>query len=160
MGEPVTAAVRFLSGEREPTRVATTGNIVLQGLQVIDGVPLSVNDRVLVRDQTDARLNGIYTASRGRWFRSADASFPRAIAAGVTVRVQEGATYGGTSFVFENTIRWMGAEPIYVLPVGGAVIAAGLSFSPTATIFSTDVQAAIEEVDQNFRDLGRISDLI
>ncbi|CAD7044729.1 hypothetical protein REJC140_03859 [Pseudorhizobium endolithicum] len=65
MPQPLTAPVRFLSGEREPCRVATMGNISLQGLQTIDDVALAVSDRVLVKDQTDQRENGIYLAFGG-----------------------------------------------------------------------------------------------
>lgn len=114
MGEPATAAVRLLSGEREPVRVATTGNILLQGLQTVDGVALAVNDRVLVKDQSDATLNGIYTASTGRWFRASDANFPRAIGEGVTVQSQEGAVNGGRAWRFAKTISRIGAEPIQI----------------------------------------------
>ncbi|TIT59926.1 MAG: hypothetical protein E5W90_34580, partial [Mesorhizobium sp.] len=62
MARPATAAVRLLTGEREPVRLATTVNILLHGLQTIDGVPCEVGDRVLVKDQADQRQNGIYTA--------------------------------------------------------------------------------------------------
>ncbi len=37
------------SSNRLPCRVATTTNITLSGLQTIDGVTLSTDDRVLVR---------------------------------------------------------------------------------------------------------------
>ena len=54
MARPATAAVRLLTGERKPVRLATTANIALYGLQTIDGAPARVGDRVLVKDQTDA----------------------------------------------------------------------------------------------------------
>lgn len=114
MGEPATAAVRLLSGEREPVRVATTGNILLQGLQTVDGVALAVNDRVLVKDQSDATLNGIYTASNGRWYRAPDANFPRAVCEGVTVQSQEGTTNGGKAWRFANTVSHLGTDPIQI----------------------------------------------
>lgn len=114
MGAPATAAVRLLSGEREPVRVATTGNIILQGLQTVDGVGLRVNDRVLVKDQTDGRSNGIYTASTGRWYRASDANFPRAIGEGVTVQSQEGSTNAGKAWRFAKTISRIGEEAIQI----------------------------------------------
>ncbi|TGP13555.1 hypothetical protein EN877_34035, partial [Mesorhizobium sp. M1D.F.Ca.ET.234.01.1.1] len=73
MARPATAAVRLLTGEREPVRLATTANITLYGLQTIDSVLTQVGDRVLVKDQADQTQNGIYTASEGQWFRAADA---------------------------------------------------------------------------------------
>lgn len=114
MLDRATASVRFLSGEREPVRVATTANIALDGLQTIDGVALAVNDRVLVKDQTDQRLNGIYTASRGLWYRASDARFPRAIAEGVTVHVQDGAVHGGQAFRFRETPEKIGVSNIII----------------------------------------------
>lgn len=61
-------------GTFSPVRVATTGsNITLSGLQTIDGVALIDGDRVLVKDQTDARTNGIYAAQSGLWLRTTDA---------------------------------------------------------------------------------------
>ena len=80
MARPATAAVRLLTGEREPVRLATTGNIKLSGPQTIDGVLAAVGDRVLVTRQTDGSANGIYTASEGQWYRAADARTARTIA--------------------------------------------------------------------------------
>ena len=52
--------------------VATTGDTVLSGLTTIDGYTLQAGDRILVKDQTDASQNGIYSASTGTWGRTAD----------------------------------------------------------------------------------------
>lgn len=52
--------------------VATTENINLTGLQTIDGISLSEDDRVLVKDQTDSSENGIYIVDSGAWTRSLD----------------------------------------------------------------------------------------
>jgi hypothetical protein len=47
-------------------RVATSGsNITLSGTQTVDGVALSVGNRVLVKDQTTTSQNGIYVVSSG-----------------------------------------------------------------------------------------------
>lgn len=114
MGAPATAAVRLLSGEREPVRVATTGNIFLLGLQTVDGVVLAVNDRVLVKSQSDQRENGIYTASKGRWYRASDASFSRAVGEGITVQVREGLSNGGKAYRFRNPSPQIGKDPIVI----------------------------------------------
>jgi hypothetical protein len=111
---PLTAAVRYLSGEREPVRVATTGNITLQGLQVIDDVDLEVGDRVLVKDQTDQKQNGIWLASEGRWPRAPDAAYTRAINKGVTVNVQEGSQNNGKAYRFATETPSVGVDPIVV----------------------------------------------
>lgn len=114
MGQPLTAAVRFLSGEREPVRVATTGNITMQGLRVIDDVELEVGDRVLVKDQTDQKQNGIYLASEGRWFRAPDASWTRSINQGVTVQVQEGTANHNKTYRFDTQDPEVGVDPIVI----------------------------------------------
>ncbi|MFD2056545.1 SGNH/GDSL hydrolase family protein [Mesorhizobium calcicola] len=103
MARPATAAVRLLTGEREPVRLATTSNTNLYGLQTIDGVLTEVGDRVLVKKQSDATKNGIYTASEGQWYRAADARTSRTMQKGTSVRVQQGTASAGKTFVF-NTL--------------------------------------------------------
>ncbi|MGX5846924.1 hypothetical protein ACWGTO_07580 [Mesorhizobium sp. PL10] len=105
MARPATAAVRLLTGEREPVRLATTGPIDVDtgGLLTIDGVVTEVGDRVLVKDQTDGSENGIRTVSAGQWYRAADARSSRTMQKGTTARVQEGTANAGKTFVF-NTL--------------------------------------------------------
>lgn len=112
MSQPTTASVRFLSGQREPVRVATVGPMDLYGLETIDGVALSVGDRVLVKDQDDPRENGIYTAAHGRWYRASDASFSRAITKGVTVAVQAGTINAGRTWSFVTINPNIGVDGI------------------------------------------------
>lgn len=52
--------------------VATTENISLFGEQTIDGIPLAANNVVLVKNQTDAKENGLYWVNIGEWDRHAD----------------------------------------------------------------------------------------
>lgn len=111
---PSTAAVRLLTGEREPVRVATTANITLSGLQTIDGVTVAVADRVLVKNQTDASENGIYTVSAGAWFRASDARFTRAIQKGTTVHVTEGTTHASQVFAFQTLDPVVGTDDIAI----------------------------------------------
>lgn len=53
---------------------ATVAPITLSGTQTVDGVPLKVGDRVLVKDQADASTNGIYVVASGAWARAEDAN--------------------------------------------------------------------------------------
>jgi len=55
--------VRTKRDVKQNIRVATNNNIVLHGIQVVDGVLLSENDVVLVKDQIDKTLNGVYTVT-------------------------------------------------------------------------------------------------
>lgn len=57
-------------------RVATTGNIQLSGIGIIDGVQLKVGDRVLVKNQVNAEENGVYVVSARNWDRAFDARDP------------------------------------------------------------------------------------
>lgn len=79
-----------------PCRVATTANIVLSGLQTIDGVALLAGDRVLVKNQTNAKTNGIYTPSTGTWVRTTDAQSNAQFFDGMAVVVAQG-TVNATS---------------------------------------------------------------
>lgn len=98
-------------------RVATTstdGNIDLTigGLLTIDGVTLSAGDRVLVKDQTDARQNGIYVAAAGAWSRAEDAdNTPGAeLTPGSFTFVEEGTVNAGEGFVATGTATGTNGE--------------------------------------------------
>ncbi|RWM42785.1 SGNH/GDSL hydrolase family protein [Mesorhizobium sp.] len=116
MARPATAAVRLLTGEREPVRLATTVNIVLRGLQTIDGMPCEVGDRVLVKDQADQRQNGVYTVSEGEWFRAADARTVRTLQKGTTVHTQVGSVNAGRVFEFSADEPVVGSDAIAIAP--------------------------------------------
>ena len=97
----VSAGINF----HQPVRVATTGNITLSGTQTIDGVSLSVGDRVLVKDQTTQTQNGIYVVASGAWTRATDAdNTPNGeLAGGDFTLVLEGTINSGYGYVCSNT---------------------------------------------------------
>lgn len=80
-------------------RAASTGNVTRSGTQNVDGVDLAAGDRVLLKDQSDASQNGIYTVSTGAWQRTGDANDPGEVTAGMFTFVEEGATYGDSGWV-------------------------------------------------------------
>lgn len=57
---------------KQSCRVATTANITLSGAQTIDGIALSIGDRVLVKNQSTPAENGIYVVASGSWSRASD----------------------------------------------------------------------------------------
>ncbi len=60
---------------KQSVRAATTANIAtLSGTMTVDGIALSVGDRVLVKDQSTASQNGIYVVASSAWSRSNDAN--------------------------------------------------------------------------------------
>jgi hypothetical protein len=70
----------------------------------VDGVTLSQLDRILVKDQTDAKQNGIYrvltvgTGNDGTWGRALDANADDKITAGMTTVVSEGEVNAARTF--------------------------------------------------------------
>ncbi|OBQ66967.1 hypothetical protein [Mesorhizobium loti] len=148
MARPATAAVRLLTGEREPVRLATTANITLHGLQNIDGVATYVGDRVLVKNQTDASENGIYTASEGQWFRAADARTARTMQKGTTVHVQQGAASADFVYAFETLNPVIGTDAITLAfflsedTLGDATAAAAAAANSAAAALTSKNAAA------------------
>ena len=87
---------------KRSVKAATTANITLSGTQTIDGVVLSVGDRILVKDQTTSSQNGIYVVATGAWTRSLDADTSSKIASAF-VAVDTGTTNGG--LMFDNDFK-------------------------------------------------------
>ena len=148
MARPATAAVRLLTGDREPVRLATTINVTLYGLQTIDGVAADVGDRVLVKDQTDPSQNGIYTASEGQWFRAADARSARTLQKGTTVHVQQGSVSADFVYAFETLDPVIGTDAIALAfylsedTLGDAVGAASAAAASAAAALTSKNAAA------------------
>jgi hypothetical protein len=85
---------------KAPVVCATTGaNIVLSGVQAIDGITVgNNNERVLVKDQTDQTTNGLYNANSGPWTHTIDANSNDQWTQGTQVLVAEGAVYALTNW--------------------------------------------------------------
>jgi len=91
---------------KQATRVLTASNITLSGgaPSQVDGVNLSVDDRVLVIGQNTQSQNGIYfvdvlgTGSNGTWVRSGDTDVTGELLAGTIVMVTEGIVYHDTQW--------------------------------------------------------------
>lgn len=81
---------------KAPVRAATTANITLSGEQTVDGVAIVTGNRVLVKNQTDATENGIYTADTGNWIRALDFDGNRDVAKGTLVQATGGSTNANT----------------------------------------------------------------
>jgi hypothetical protein len=67
----VDSAIAGLKG-KQSVKASSTANLTLSGTQTVDGVALVANDRILVKDQTTASQNGIYTVQSGAWVRATD----------------------------------------------------------------------------------------
>ena len=77
---------------------ATTANITLSGTQTIDGVSVTADSRVLVKDQSTQTENGIYLCKAGAWARAADFA-AGASEAGAFTFVEQGTVNGDNGFV-------------------------------------------------------------
>lgn len=122
-------------------RAATTVDITLSGLQTIDGVVLVAGDRVLVKNQTNTALNGIYdVVDGGAWTRAEDFNEPSEITGGEFIFVKEGTTQADTGWVVatpDGEIGTIGTDPIVFVQFSSAgVIQAGAGLSQTGNVFN------------------------
>jgi hypothetical protein len=108
-------------------RVATTANVNLAGGgiaagQVVDGVTLATGDRVLVKNQSTASQNGIYTApASGGASRASDADADNEIAAG-GASGNKHAGYGMIVVVGEGTANGDKGFRLSTVGTGGGSI--------------------------------------
>ncbi len=84
---------------RQSVKVTTTENITLSGTQTVDGVSLSINDRVLVKNQTNKKYNGIWTVQSGAWLRPSDFDHNSSNTSGIFVFVEQGTSNSDTGWV-------------------------------------------------------------
>lgn len=125
---------------KQPVAVATTVNITLSGLQLIDGYTTLPGDRVLVKNQGTASENGIYIASSGPWSRSEDANSWNELVSAITFiefggqlstawycSAQPGGTLGVTP------VNWSNFSVAGVYYAGTGLSLAAYTFSITNT---------------------------
>ncbi len=147
------------------TRVATTANITLSGLQNIDGVTLVADDRVLVKNQTNTAQNGIYVASATAWSRSADmnawAEVPNAF-----VFVEQGTSQSDTGWVctanaggtLDTTeIAWTQFSAAGSYLAGNGLSLSGNTFSVTGTPNRVSVSASGVDIASNYTGQNTIT---
>lgn len=105
----VDAAIAGLTW-KAPVKVATTANITRSGTQTIDGVALSVNDRVLVKDQLNLAENGVYVVSGAAWSRATD--FDDISVNSAAVFVSRGTTQSDTAWTQTAAVTTVGTDPM------------------------------------------------
>ena len=130
---------------KEPVFAATTANLDLNGTETIDGVSVTAEKRVLVKNQTDAEDNGIYLCKSGAWERTTDANtFVELPSAAVIV--EEGSTNKDQIFICTTnnsttaTLGGTDAEDDIVWSVFGVVTAttsSGITVSGNAITMDT-----------------------
>jgi len=139
---------------------ATLTNNSTQAALTIDGVALSLNDRVLIYEQTNGYENGIYTVTNvgsasTNWVltRATDAdsyapSDPDSLGQGDAFFVLEGAAGAGELYVMNTsgTITFGTTNITFTQVAATAVYSAGTGLTLTGTQFSAD-GANITNVD-------------
>ena len=106
IGEHYKGAVRAASGVNLDGAYASKALVGSGALPVVDGVSLSVGDRLLLAGQSDLTQNGIYVVSQiaAPWklTRSADFNTSDQIKAGVKVHVNQGTSFADVTFALVN----------------------------------------------------------
>lgn len=99
---------------------ATLTNATTQAAFALDSVSLSVNDRVLIKNQTTQLQNGIYTVTTvgsgaTNWVltRATDYDAPSEIVPGSVVPIMSGTVNANTSWIETNTVAAVGTNPIF-----------------------------------------------
>ena len=108
---------------------ATLTNSGTQTALVIDGVTLAAGNRVLVKDQTAALQNGIYTvtdvgSTTTNWVltRATDFDSPSQMVRGETINVISGTVNAVTSWMLTSIVTGIGISFITFAELGGSVI--------------------------------------
>ena len=151
---------------------ATLTNAGTNAAITIDGVTLSLNDRVLVYQQTNAAHNGIYTVTTvgdgsTAWVltRATDAdsygvSDPDAFGEGDAFFVKEGATGAGELYVMNTsgTITFGTTAITFTVIAETAVYGAGDSLTLTGTTFDTvqDIRTTASPTFNNITVSGTV----
>ena len=105
---------------KQSVLVATTGPVVLAGVQAIDGFAVPAGSRVLVKDQAQAKDNGLYVVGPDSWVRSVDADSSDKVTPGLMVMVERGAVNGDTAWqLVSDGPLTLGTSPLVFQWFGG-----------------------------------------
>jgi len=128
---------------KDSVKIATTANITLSGTQTIDGVAISADERVLVKDQSTASQNGIYLCKSGGWARADDMA-AGGDAAGAFTFVEQGSTLADTGFVCSTNkgSAVVGTNNLAFTQFSSAgVTSAGDGLDRTGNVYSVDLKS-------------------
>tara|TARA_Y100001972_G_scaffold52249_1_gene63956 strand:- start:282 stop:1568 length:1287 start_codon:yes stop_codon:yes gene_type:complete len=128
---------------KEAVKVATTANITLSGTQTIDGVAVSADERVLVKNQSTATENGLYLCKAGSWARTDDLA-AGADASSVFVFVDQGTVNADNGFVCSSNkgSAVVGTNNLAFTQFSGAgQVSAGDGLDKTGNSLSLDLKA-------------------
>ncbi len=150
---------------KEAARVATTANLVgtylsgvftytATGVDTIDGVTLALNDRVLLKNQTDNTQNGIYKVTTagavgvaGVLTRSTDANASNQFKTGDSIFITAGTTQTSTTWAYTGADSpAIGTDPItYAQVAGQGAFSAGNGISITGVSIAIDTSVTVDK---------------
>ncbi len=135
---------------KAPVRLATTANGTLATAfasgQTIDGTVLATGNRILIKGQTTASENGIYTVNAsGAPSRAIDADTNGELAPGTSVSVTEGTTNGDKAFIVisDAAITIGTTAQSWGQLSGGATYTGGNGISVAGTVISAVANTGI-----------------
>ena len=128
---------------KDSVKVATTANITLSGTQTIDGVSVSADDRVLVKNQSTGSENGIYDCKSGTWARSSDFDANSEVTSGAFVFVEQGTVGADQGFVLttDGSITVGSTSLSFTQFSGAGSITAGDGLQKSGSTLSADLKA-------------------
>ena len=129
---------------KDSVKVGTTANITLSGTQTIDGVAVSADERVLVKNQSTATENGIYLCKSGAsWTRTTDFASGED-AAGAFTFIEQGSVNADTGWVCSSDkgSAVIGTNNLaFTQFSGAATFDAGDGLDKSGNTFSVDLKA-------------------
>jgi hypothetical protein len=130
-------------------KVATTEAITLSGTQTVDGIALSVGDRVLVKNQGTGSQNGLYTVAEESWVRTTDADTSAEVTPGLFVFVEQGTSNADSGWVLttDGTITLGTTALTFVQFSGAGQVVAGTGLTKTGN--TLDVVGTADRITSN-----------
>nr|BAR20890.1 phage-related tail fiber protein [uncultured Mediterranean phage uvMED] len=128
---------------KQSVKVGTTANITLSGTQTIDGVAVSADERVLVKNQSTASENGLYLCKASTWARTDDLA-AGVDAAGAFAFVEQGTVNADNAFVCTSNkgSAVVGTNNLVFTQFSGAgQITAGDGLDKSANTLSLDLKS-------------------
>lgn len=134
---------------KKPVRAATTATITISnpGTAVFDGITLTSGERLLVKDQSTATQNGIYTfnGSSSALTRTTDADASAEVLSGMLVPVAEGTLSADTLWMLttDGTIT-LGSTNLAFSRISVSASTAGNALTYTSGVLDVAVGAGLE----------------
>jgi len=128
--------------------VGATLTISGSTLTAIDGITLSTDDRILIKDESTSAHNGIYVYTSSTVLtRADDFDTPTEMAGGDFTFVSQGTVYNDTGWVMTDPVTTVGTSDVNFVQFSGAgSFTAGAGLTLTGTEFSVNVDGLTTDI--------------